>query len=188
MRRTGHLPAALIAASCAAFGAFGVASWSMAAAADTDSSYSPEISVAEIMESMVMPAAQALWDAVSVEVTEQGQIEKKPETDEQWAQLRAAAVTLAEATNALLVPGRHAAPPGTVSANPDSELDAAKIEALFAQERPAWVAHAEVLHVTAMQALAAVDARDIDKISEVGGAIDEACESCHLQFWYPEQQ
>jgi hypothetical protein len=43
----------------------------------------PDISIAEIMEAMVMPAAQILWDAVGVDVTEQGQIEKKPETDEQ---------------------------------------------------------------------------------------------------------
>jgi hypothetical protein len=94
----------------------------------------------------------------------------------------------AEATNELIVPGRHAAPSGTKSANPDAELEPAEIEKLLASERPAWIAHAQVLHVTAMQALTAVDARDIDKISEAGGAIDEACESCHLQFWYPEQQ
>jgi cytochrome c556 len=150
--------------------------------------FMPDISVAEIMESMVMPAAQALWDAVGVDVTAQGEIEKKPQNDEEWAQLRAAAVTLAEATNALVVPGRPAAPPGTVSANPDSELEPAQIEAMFAKERPAWVAHATVLHTTAMQAIGAVDARDIDKISDVGGAIDEACESCHLQFWYPNQK
>ena len=30
--------------------------------------------------------------------------------------------------------------------------------------------------------------RDIDKISEVCGAIDEACERCRLQLWRPEQQ
>jgi hypothetical protein len=58
-------------------------------------------------------------------------------------------------------------------------------EALLAKQRPAWVAHAQVLRVAAMQSLAAVDARDIDKISAVGGAIDEAC---HLQFWYPDQK
>jgi hypothetical protein len=39
-----------------------------------------------------------------------------------------------------------------------------------------------------MQAVAAVDARNIDQASEVGGAIDEECEWCHLQFWYPEQR
>ncbi len=147
----------------------------------------PDISIAEIMEAMVMPAAQILWDAVGVDVTAQGQIEKKPETDGQWAALRAAAITLAEATNALVVPGRRAAPPGTESANPDSELAPAEIEALLAKDRPAWVAHAAVLHATALQAIGAVDARNLDAISEVGGAIDEACEGCHQQFWYPEQ-
>ena len=96
----------------AALGALGIAACFTAAAADGDVGYSAEISIAEIMESMVMPAAQQLWDAVGVDVTAQGEIEKKPETDEQWAQLRAAAVTLAEASNALLVQGRHAAPAG----------------------------------------------------------------------------
>jgi cytochrome c556 len=149
--------------------------------------YIPDLSVAEIMESIVMPAAQALWDAVGVDVTEKGEIEKKPETDEQWAALRAAAVTLAEATNSLTVPGRHAAPPGAKAAN-DSELGPEAIEALLAKQRPAWVAHAQILHIAAIQALAAVDARNLDAITETGGTIDEACESCHLQFWYPEQQ
>ena len=171
----------------AALGALGIAACFTAAAADGDVGYSAEISVAEIMESMVMPAAQQLWDAVGVDVTAQGEIEKKPETDEQWAQLRAAAVTLAEASNALLVPGRHAAPAGAPAEDSDAELSPAKIEALLAAQRPAWAAHAQVLRVTAMQALAAVDARDIERITEVGGAIDEACEGCHLQFWYPEQ-
>jgi hypothetical protein len=170
--------------ACAAAGL-----WSVhGAAAERDaSSFIPDITVAEIMESIVMPAAQSLWDAVGVNVTAQGIIETKPETDEQWAKLRAAAVTLAEATNSLVVPGRHVAPPGTESEDPEAELAPAAIEALIAKEAPAWVAHAGVLHATAMQALAAIDARDTDKISEVGGAIDEACESCHLQFWYPEQ-
>jgi cytochrome c556 len=140
------------------------------------------------MDSIVMPAAQALWDAVAVDVTENGTIENAPQTDEEWTALRATAVTLAEATNALIVPGRHAAPPGTASADPDAdELAPEKIDALLAKERPAWIAHAHVLHEAAMEALRAVDARSIDGISEAGGTIDAACEGCHLQFWYPEQ-
>jgi hypothetical protein len=176
------------AALGAAVGALGMVSCLPAAAADADGRYSADISIAEIMDSMVMPAATALWDAVGVDVTAQGQVEKKPETDEQWAQLRAAAVTLAEAANALIVPGRHAGPVGAPAPDADSGLVPAEIEALLKKQRPAWVAHAQVLRVTAMQGLAAVDARDIDKISEVGGAIDEACEGCHLQFWYPDQK
>ena len=175
----------LLAAGC--LGLVASSGESSAAEADT-TGFIPDITIAEIMESIVMPTAQAIWDAVGVDVTAQGPIETKPETEEQWAALRAAAVTLAEATNALVIPGRHAAPPGTESENPDAELAPAEIEALLAKERPAWVAHAAVLHATAMQAIGAIDARNIDAISEAGGAIDEACESCHLQFWYPGQQ
>jgi cytochrome c556 len=140
------------------------------------------------MEAMVMPAAQILWDAVAVDVTANGTVEKTPQTDDDWAKLRYTAVTLAEATNALIVPGRHAAPPGTVSANPESELTPEKIDALLATQRPAWIAHAHVLHEAAMEALRAIDAKNVDGISDAGGTIDAACESCHLQFWYPEQK
>ena len=175
----------LCAAGCMAFS---VASANSYAAEKDATGFMPDITVIEIMESIVMPTAQKIWDAVGVDVTAQGQIEKKPQNDEEWAELRAAAVTLAEATNALIIPGRHAAPPGTKSENPDSELEPAQIEDLLTKQRPAWVAHAAVLHATAMQAIKAIDDRNIDAISEVGGAIDEACESCHLQFWYPNQK
>jgi len=151
--------------------------------------YIPDITVDEIMASVVMPSAQIVWDAVGVDVSEKGQVEKKPETEEQWAALRAAAVTLAEATNSLVVPGRHAAPASKPASDPSSgELSAAAIEELLTKQRPAWVAHAQVLHVAAMQAVAAIDARSLDAISEAGGTIDEACEGCHLQFWYPDQK
>jgi cytochrome c556 len=39
-----------------------------------------------------------------------------------------------------------------------------------------------------MEALYATDARDLDAISEAGGAIDAACEGCHLQSWSPAQR
>jgi cytochrome c556 len=152
------------------------------------SDYQADLTVIEIMASIVMPTAEIIWDAVGVDVTEKGEVQTKPETDEDWLNLRAAAVTLVESTNALIVPGRHAAPPGTVSANPDAELTPAKIDALLTAQRPAWVAHAHVLHAAAMEALNAIDKKDIDGISNAGGTIDAACEGCHLQFWYPDQK
>jgi hypothetical protein len=166
----------------------GVAGGPSHAAVEPDKSgFIPEATIVEIMDSMVMPSAQIIWDAVAVDVTEKGTIEKTPQTDEDWAKLRATAVTLAEATNLLIVPGRHVAPPGTVSQNPDAELTPEKVQALLDKERPAWIAHAHVLHEAAMEALRAIDARNIDGISDAGGTIDAACEGCHLQFWYPEQ-
>jgi cytochrome c556 len=148
----------------------------------------PQFSILEIMESIVMPAAQVIWDSVAVDVTDKGTIEKSPVTEEDWATLRATAVTLAEATNLLVVPGRRVAPPGTKSENPDAELSPEEMQALIAKQRPAFVAHAHVLHEAAMEALRAIDARNNDRISDAGGAIDSACEGCHLQFWYPNQK
>ncbi len=148
----------------------------------------PQFSILEIMESIVMPAAQTIWDSVAVDVTEKGTVEKGPVTDEDWEKLRQTAVTLAESTNLLVVPGRRVAPPGTKSENPDAELEPEQMQALIAKNRAAFVAHAHVLHEAAMEALRAIDARKPDGISDAGGTIDAACEGCHLQFWYPNQQ
>ena len=150
--------------------------------------YIAQFSIEEIMESIVMPSAAAVWDAVAVNVTEKGIIETKPQTDEEWEKLRWQAVTLVEATNLLIMPGRRAAHPGAKSENPGAELEPEQIQALIDKQRPSFVAHAHVLHEAAMSALRAIDARNIDGISEAGGTIDEACESCHLQFWYPPQK
>ena len=152
------------------------------------SNFSLDFTVAEIMDAMVMSSAQILWDAVSVDVTEKGTIEKIPKTDEDWEKVRWAAITLAEATNVISIPGRKIAPPGTKSENPDAELTPEQIQKLYDSQFPAFVAHAKVLNATAMQAVKAIDARNVDGLSEAGGAIDEACESCHLQFWYPNQK
>jgi cytochrome c556 len=149
--------------------------------------YIAQFSIEEIMESIVMPSAQAVWDAVAVDVTEKGTIEKKPQTEEDWEKLRWEAVTLVEATNLLIVPGRRAAHPGAKSENPGAELEPEQIQDLLSKQRPAFIAHAHVLHEAAMEALRAIDARNIDGISDAGGTIDAACESCHLQFWYPNQ-
>jgi cytochrome c556 len=145
----------------------------------------PATSVLEIMEFVVMPTAQRLWDSVAVNVTEQGIIEKAPKTDEDWAEVRGDALTLAEMANALMIPGRMTAPPGTKSENPGDELEPEQIEALREQNWGAWVAHAQVLHAAVMESVKAIDAKDKDALSNAGGTLDEACESCHLQFWYP---
>jgi len=151
------------------------------------SNFEPDATIAEVMESIVMPSAEALWDAVAVDVTIDGVIENIPKTDEDWEMVRWKAVNLAEATNLLLVPGRRVDAPGVVSEFPDDELGPAEIQALLDSNWQAWVAHAHALHQVAIQTIGVVDAHDVDGLTTIGGAIDGACESCHLQFWYPEQ-
>jgi cytochrome c556 len=153
--------------------------------AQSNDDFLPQITIVEIMDSMVMPAAQVVWDAVAYEVTAQGETITGPKTDEDWQKVRWSAITLAESANNLAIPGRAVNHPGAVAA--EGELAPEKIQELIDKDRAAWVAHAHVLYEAAMQAVRAIDARNPEQVSEAGGTIDSACESCHLQFWYPDQ-
>ena len=153
--------------------------------AQASGDFNPKITIVELMDAMVMPNAQIVWDAVSYDVTDKGEKINGPKTDEDWQKVRWAAVTLAEAANNLAVPGRNVNKPGVKPG--EGELAPAEIQKLIAANRGAWVAHAKVLYEAVSEAIKAVDAKDTDKISDAGGNIDSACEGCHLQFWYPNQ-
>lgn len=143
-------------------------------------------SLQELMDSTVDPAADTLWDAVEVISTAVGIEDKHPHTDEQWQAVRRGAITLIEATNLLVMPGRRAAPPGTRSA--PGELTPEQIDRKIATSRPAFEQFANVLRLSAVQALNAIDRRDSAALLDAGNALDEACEACHLNYWYPYQQ
>jgi hypothetical protein len=143
--------------------------------------YLPKATIEEVMNLMIMPLTQELWDAVVYEDTIKG-----PETDEGWQKIRGAAVSLAEAANVLMIPGRPAAAPGAVAA--EGELSPKEIEDLIATNRSAWVGYARGLHESAMQAMKAIDARNAEQLADVGGTLDAVCQGCHLQFWYPNQE
>ena len=35
--------------------------------------------------------------------------------------------------------------------------------------------------------ITAVDAKDADKVFELGELIEASCENCHRQYWYPNE-
>ena len=177
----------VIVLALAALLAFGSRTDAQVRSQPADSGFIPRITIHEIMESMMMPSAEAVWDSVAYISTAEGTIDAKPETEEDWQKLRWSAVTMAEGANALLIPGRRVDQPGAV-ADDDDELGPAEIQALIDDNRPAWIAFAQAMHATAMETIRVIDAKDVDGVSDVGGAIDDACESCHLQFWYPEEE
>lgn len=142
--------------------------------------YLPEATIAEIMNSMVAPFTQTVWDAVVYGDTIEG-----PDTDEGWQAVRAAAVALAESANVLMIPGRPVAGPGKIAG--EGELSPREIAALIEQNRAAWVEHSHALHGAAVQAIHAVDAKEAETLVDVGGRLVEVCEGCHSQFWYPQQ-
>ena len=147
--------------------------------------YRPTATVKDIMDSIVDPSADVLWDSVVTIVSAAGIEEKRPRTEEEWLTVRRSAVQLIEATNLLLIPGRHIARPGEKAEDPKIELPPEAIETLVNQDRATWTRLALGLHDVAHEAVKAADARSAEGIMAVAEAIDKACESCHLKYWYP---
>lgn len=147
-------------------------------------SYHTGISIREIMATLIDPPADALWNAVRVVSDENGITEYAPETDAQWAALRASAISIIEGANALKMPGRAVAPPGAEGIFPDYEFTPEEVEALLANDRQSWNGFATQLQESALEMLDAIDSRDPDKLTEWGAYLDEACESCHSVYWY----
>lgn len=145
-------------------------------------------SIQEIMESLVDPAADALWESVSTEVTTKGTVERSPKTPEEWLTLRHQAIALQESANLLLLPGRRVAHPGKDldDAGTAGNYTAAQVQQAIDTQGPAFAAHAQALQGAATEILAAVDARNVPALVKAGSTLDQACEACHLQFWYPK--
>jgi hypothetical protein len=159
-----------------------------AAAKQAEPEYRLTATVKDIMDALVDPGSDYIWDSVETVVSAKGIEEKYPKTDEDWKQVRNHAIMLLEATNLLQMPGRHVAAPGEKASDPNVELAPEQIEATISKDRAAWISHAHDLHDAVMKTLQAADAKDKDKLLEVGNDIDEACEKCHLVYWYPNEK
>src|SRR5690349_9000814 len=77
------------------------------------SQFRPSATVRELMQSLVAPSAQGIWDSVGTISNAKGTVNLEPRTDAEWAAVRRHAVALMESTNLLLIPGRHIAPAGS---------------------------------------------------------------------------
>ena len=87
-----------------------------------------------------------------------------------------------------MMPGRHVAQPGHKSEFPGIELEPDEMEALINKDRDAWTRRAKGLHDAVMPVLQAIDAKDPQKLFELGAGIETACENCHTQYWYPNEK
>ncbi len=119
--------------------------------------YKPVASMLELMESVIAHAAEEYWGAVSIVVDDDGVDEDLPETDEEWEQIWAAGLTLAESGNLLMMPPR-------------------------AVDEDDWMRFSENLVDTGLEAAQAAEARDADAVVEVGERLYNVCLDCHDRY------
>lgn len=111
----------------------------------------------ELMNAVLDPAVDVIWDAVGWVVTSEGTFEKAPATDDEWATVRASAVLLAESGNLLMIGGRSGG-------------------------SPEWIAQSQALIENSKRAIQAIDKKDKDALFTIGGDLYDVCTNCHRQF------
>jgi hypothetical protein len=150
----------------------------------------PVVSVKELMRDMIDPASDLVFDSVGTVITKRGRVEKVPKTDADWDKIRIGAVTMAEGAYLLKIP-RPFAPPGddNNSTGPEPpELSPAQITAKLQADPVLWNAKIEALRNVGLEVMDIVRRRDVNELWDAGENLDQACENCHLEYWYPGER
>ena len=108
------------------------------------------------MEHVLSPAAAIIWKVNGVVIDAKGEHDLSPKTDDDWEQIVSGAATLAEATNALMIPQRA--------------------------RDPSWNPYVKKLADAADKAYRSAEAHDLKSISEVSDQLDGICAACHRHY------
>ena len=150
----------------------------------------PVVSVKELMRDMIDPASDFVFDSVGTIVTRGKRVERIPKTDADWDRVRMGAVTMAEGVYLLKIP-RPFAPEGDQnnSEGPEPyELSPAQIKAKLEKDPVLWNAKIEALRNVGLEVMEIVKRRDVNELWDAAENLDQACENCHLEYWYPGEK
>jgi hypothetical protein len=152
--------------------------------------YQLTATVHDLMEGLIDPSADTLWDSVAYIARASGIEDRQPRTAEEWQTVRTGAVNLIEAANLLIMPDRVVAndPPGNPPQPGPGELSHVEIQQRIDATHQGFEQLAHGLQSAAVQALAAIDAKNAQALMDSGASIDNACEACHVTYWYPNQR
>ena len=117
-------------------------------------SYRQVATVDQVMDAIVIPSSQAIFDAV---VYENGVLVQAPKVDDDWFALQMHAIAVAEAGNLLLIPGR-------------------------AKDTGDWQTMSHAMTDAAVKVAQAAEAKDIDRMLATGGEMYAACVGCHRKY------
>ncbi len=122
--------------------------------------YRPAATVLELMESVLGHSAEVYWESVAIVIDDNGINELFPESEEEWEEVWAAAIALAESGNLLMMPPRAIA-----------EAD--------------WMQYSQALIDTGIAAAEAALAQDPEAVLAAGEQLYYACLDCHDRYVAP---
>ncbi|WP_129648500.1 cytochrome c [Peristeroidobacter agariperforans] len=124
--------------------------------------FDTSVDTRQLMNWMIDPSSKVVFGAVATIITEQGEQNVQPHTDEEWNHVRNNAVMVLEAGNLLMLEGRT---------RPSSVQDVAD-----------WNAKARAMSAAARTAIAATDVKDPEALFAASGDIYQTCTDCHAKY------
>ena len=175
-RRLWLLPALALAAGCSS---------------GEEEPAAPALTFHEVMKDGIDRNADALWDISNQAIGERAGIDPARMTDARWDQLadRAEAVHRAALEIVAMDPLVVARPGVKIS---DEDIpgghSAAQVQARFDREAAKLRELAGALASQTGDLATAARAHDAARAGALVDQLDPVCESCHLEFWYPDQK
>jgi hypothetical protein len=117
----------------------------------------PVATIKQIMNGIVSPAANVIFNAVSTTVSEKGTVDVAPRNDEEWAAVGNSAAALAEAGNLMMLDGR-------------------------AVDQGDWIKMSRAMIAAGRLSLKAVEAKSADAILTAGDDVNKSCDDCHQRY------
>lgn len=142
--------------------------------------------IRDMMHAVVDPSAEFLFESVQVIADEQGVREIFPRNEREWSDVRRHIEVLLRAPDQLRAPDLRVGRPRDRSAIPEYENQPAEIQRLIRENPDDFGQRAERLRRAAGMAMRAAEARDKDALLDSLNDIDNACEACHVVYWYPK--
>jgi hypothetical protein len=141
--------------------------------------------ITEIMLDWVAPSSARLFQAVEIVVDSRGEQVRAPDTDDEWALLRADAIVLMEAANLLRLEGRRVShQPGHAPVATIPTLPVRQLQRMIDLDREGWRRRVDGLGNAARWAYDAIAERNVWQLQANAGDIALACERCHLDYRY----
>lgn len=119
--------------------------------------FDTSVSMKDLMENLMDPAADVVWESVGTIMTKEGTFERAPANDDEWNTVKAGAIRLVEAGNLLLIPARTGG----------------------SEE---WVSLARAMIAQSKRAIKAAEDHDKQATFDIGADIYESCVNCHKRF------
>lgn len=151
----------------------------------------PKPTLHEVMAGRIDPIADVIWEESSKAYGEDGKAAPGKLTEAGWNKIARAARDLHDGATVIIAnPELQATRPGTRildEGEVPEAITAAQVAMYLDRDRSGLARHARELSNLALGIETAAKARDTVQTVQLSEDLDEVCESCHKEFWYPDQ-